>query len=341
MMCTIRDVTGAVKRPRLEDVAADVGLSTASVSLVLRGVPGPSAETRERVLEAAARLGYRADRAASLLARRRTRLLGVPVVLRDAYRSELAEEVQVAADARGYTVALSAVTAVHDEPRVVETLLDLRCEAVLLLAPELEPPVLAELGRCIPLVVLGRHVAPNGFDVVRAADGEGVAAAVDHLIGLGHRDVVHVDGGAAAMAPERRAGFLSALERHGLTGRVLSGGAAEEAGARAARALLGACSLPTAIVAANDRSAVGLLDVFVRAGVRVPQDVSVVGYDDGHLARLTHIDLTTVNQDARAQARCAVAAALERLDGDRTAPTEQVLLPRLVVRSTTAAPRPC
>lgn len=331
-------MTGAVKRPRLADVAADVGVSTASVSLVLRGEPGPSAQTRERVLEAAARLGYRADRTASLLARRRTHLLGVPVVLRDAYRSELAEEVQVAADGRGYTVALSAVTAVHDEPRVVETLLDLRCEAVLLLAPELDPAVLADLGGRTPLVVVGRHVAPDGFDVVRAADDDGVAAAVDHLVALGHRDVVHVDGGSAAMAPERRAGFLGALERHGLTGRVLPGGPVEEAGARAARALLGR-DLPTAVVAANDRCAVGLLDVFVRAGVRIPRDVSVVGYDDGDLARLTHVDLTTVNQDARAQARCAVAAALERLDGDRAGPTEQVVAPRLVIRSTTAPPR--
>ncbi len=125
-------MTRAAKRVRLEDVAAEVGLSTASVSLVLRGVAGPSAETRERVLAAASRLGYRADRAASLLARRRTHLLGVPVMLRDAFRAELAEEVQLAADAVGYAVALSAITPVHDEARVVEMLLDLRCEAVLL-----------------------------------------------------------------------------------------------------------------------------------------------------------------------------------------------------------------
>lgn len=331
-------MTRAVKRPRLSDVAADVGVSTASVSLVLRGVPGPSAQTRERVLEAAARLGYRADRAASLLARRRTHLLGVPVVLRDAYRAELAEEVQRAADTRGYTVALGAVTPEHDEARVVETLLDLRCEAVLLLAPESTPAVLAELGVRIPLVVVGRQVEPAGFDVVRAADDEGVAAAVAHLAGLGHREIVHVDGGEAAMAPQRRAGFRAATQRYGVTGRVVAGGYVEEDGARAARALIDQ-GLPTAVLAANDRCALGLLDVFLRAGVRVPDDVSVVGYDDGDLARLTHVDLTTVNQDPAAQARGAVAAALERLDDDRAGPTERVVVPRLVVRSTTAPPR--
>ncbi|WP_232660807.1 LacI family DNA-binding transcriptional regulator [Pseudonocardia sp. TRM90224] len=327
-----------MRRPRLEDVAADAGVSTASVSLVLRGIAGPSAETRERVLEAATRLGYRADRTASLLARRRTHLLGVPVVLRDAFRSELAEEVQVAADARGYTVALSAITPVHDEARVVETLLDLRCEALLLLSPELPAQALAELAERVTLVVVGRRVDPAGFDVVRAADDEGVGQAVDHLVALGHRRIAHVDGGDLQMAADRRAGFLSAAARHGIATTVLRGGHEEAAGAAAARRMLDAGDLPTAVVTANDRSAIGVLDVLLRAGVRVPQDVSVVGYDDGELARLAHVRLTTVSQEAAVQARGSVAAALERLDEGRTDPTEQVILPRLVVRGTTSRP---
>ena len=334
MLCTIRDVTGAVKRPRLEDVAAAVGVSTASVSLVLRGVAGPSAETRERVLEAAARLGYRADRSASLLARRRTHVLGVPVLLRDAFRTELAEEVQLAADARGYTVALSGITRTHDEQRVVDTLLDLRCEAVLLLAPGLSPAGLTALGARVPTVVIGRRLPPDGFDVVRVADADGIGQAVHHLVGLGHRAIVHVDGGRSEMAPERREGFTAAMAAHGLEPRIVPGGDSEEAGARSARALLDA-GLPTAVVAANDCSALGLLDVFLRAGVRVPGDVSVVGYDDAELSRLAHVRLTTVSQDAPEQARIAVDAVLERLDGGRTDVVERVLRPRLVVRGTT------
>ncbi len=328
-------MTRAAKRVRLEDVAAEVGLSSASVSLVLRGVAGPSAETRERVLEAAARLGYRADRSASLLARRRTHLLGVPVVLRDAFRAELAEEVQLAADAVGYTVALSAVTPVHDEARVVETLLDLRCEALLLLSPALSPAALAELGSRTALVVMGRRIAADGFDVVRVADDVGIATAVEHLLGLGHRRIVHVDGGDEPMAADRRAAFLAAAA--GVDARVVPGGYDEAAGSAAASALRR--DLPTAVVAANDRSAIGLLDAFVRAGVRVPQDVSVVGYDDSALARLAHVDLTTVSQEGHLQAVRAVAAALERLDGDREAATESVLAPRLVVRGSTGPPR--
>ncbi|MGE3662191.1 MAG: LacI family DNA-binding transcriptional regulator [Pseudonocardia sp.] len=325
------------RRPRLEDVAAEVGLSIASVSLVLRGAPGPSAATRARVLAAAERLGYRADRAASLLARRRTRLLGVPVALRDAFRAELAEELQLAADARGYTVTLSAITPVHDEARVAETLLDLRCEALVLLAPTLPAEALGDLGTRVPLVVASRHVAPAGFDVVRVADDLGVARAVDHLLALGHRDLVHVDGGDHPSAAERRAGFMRAA---GERGRVVPGGLDEEAGATAARAMLDAGELPTAVVAANDRCAVGVLDVFVRAGIRVPEDVSLVGYDDTAFAGLAHVGLTTVSQEAAAQAREAVAAVVERLDGDRSQPREIVLTPHLVERTSTAPPRP-
>jgi DNA-binding LacI/PurR family transcriptional regulator len=89
------------------------------------------------------------------------------------------------------------------------------------------------------------------------------------------------------------------------------------------------------VVASNDRGAVGVLDALVRAGVDVPRDISVVGYDDSTLARLAHIDLTTVNQDAAAQAQHAVAAAVQRLDGGRTKAVETVLRPRLVVRGST------
>ncbi len=105
------------QRPRLEDVAARVGVSTASVSLVLRGAPGPSAETRERVLAAAAELGYRADRTASLLARRRRHLLGVLLDVLNPFHAELVEEIHVEADRAGYEVVLSTLTRDRDEDR--------------------------------------------------------------------------------------------------------------------------------------------------------------------------------------------------------------------------------
>jgi transcriptional regulator with XRE-family HTH domain len=131
------------RRPRLDDVAARVGLSPASVSLVLRNAPGPSEATRQRVFQAAAELGYRADMTASLLARRRTNLLGTMLDVRNTFHAELVEHLHEAADAVGYDLVLSTVTRNRREDRAVETLLDFRCEALILLGPEVSRPATA------------------------------------------------------------------------------------------------------------------------------------------------------------------------------------------------------
>jgi DNA-binding LacI/PurR family transcriptional regulator len=337
------DMSRSARRPRLEDVAERVGMSPASVSMVLSNAPGPSAATRERVLEAAAELGYRPDRTASLLARRRTHLVGVLMELGSAFHAELAADLHEAAEGRGYDVVLSAVTRTRDERRAVETLVDFRCEALVLLGPVAPAAQLADLGRQLPVVVIGRRVTANGVDVVRSADADGVGQVVDHLAGLGHRAIAYVDGGRGPIAADRRRGYRTAMRRHRLGGhlQVIGGDHTEAAGTRAAQALLEAGRpLPTAVVAFNDHCALGLLDAFSRAGVGVPADVSVVGYDDSSLSRLAHVNLTTVSQDARRQAEHAVAAAVGRLDHGRSAAGEVVLAPHLVVRGTTGPPAP-
>lgn len=130
------------------------------------------------------------------------------------------------------------------------------------------------------------------------------------------------------------------MRRHGLDEhiRVIHGDSTEQAGERAGRHLLGSGDLPTAVVAFNDQSAIGLLTAFRRTGVDVPGTVSVAGYDDT-LSRLDAFDLTTVSQNAEEQARQAVAAAVDRLDGGRTESREIALAPSSVVRGTTAGPR--
>jgi DNA-binding LacI/PurR family transcriptional regulator len=336
---------GRQARPRLEDVAAEVGLSPASVSLVLRGAAGPSAATRERVLEAAGRLGYRPDRAASLLARRRSRLIGVMLDIRSDYHGELVEDVHEAAEQHGYDLVLSTVTRTRDERRAVETLLDSRCEALVLLGPDAPAAWLAALDRQLPVVVVGRPIGSPGVDIVRAADDQGVSLSVDHLVSLGHSDIAYVDGGAGEIATGRRRGYQHAMRRHGLRDRirVIPGDHTEEAGIQAgiqvAAVLTGPAPAPTAVVTFNDRVAVGLLDALSRAGVAVPGDISVVGYDDSPLSRLAHVGLTTVSQNSRALTEHAVTAIVERLDGGRTTHREVVLPPHLVVRTTTAPPR--
>ena len=328
------------RRPRLEDVAARVGVSTASVSLVLRGVPGPSERTRQRVLKAAADLGYQVDRTASMLASRRTRLLGVMVDIHSPFHAELVEHLHTAAEDVGYDLVLSTQTRTRDEHTAVETLLAFRSEALRLLGPTMPADALAALDNKAPVIAVGRRIADAALDVVRTADDDGVGQIIDHLVGLGHRSITYVDGGKGVIATDRRRGYRTAMRRHGLDARirVLTGDSTEAAGERAARHLLEGPELPTAVVAFNDQSAIGVLAAFARAGVAVPGQVSVVGYDDDRLSRLSFFNLTTVSQSAREQARHAVTAAVERLDQGRTEPREVVLAPRLVVRGTTAEP---
>ena len=347
-------------RPRLEDVAARARVSTASVSLVLRGRPGPSAATREAVLDAARDLGYRADRTASLLARRRTQLLGVTMDVRSTFHGELLEDLQAAADERGYDIVVSPLTRTRDERRAVESLLDFRCEALLLLGPRLPDAELAALAEEHHVVAIGRRARAAGVDVVRAADDVGVGLAVEHLVGLGHRDIAFVDGPRGPIATLRRQGYRRAMKRLGLadSALVVDGGGDEESGALAAAALhlhtpepskghvsspprsreatRGRPRMPSAVVAFNDRAALGLLDRLRREGVDVPGEVSVVGYDDSLIARLATVDLTSVSQIPEAMATAAVEAATQRLDDGRTEAVELVLEPRLVIRGTTA-----
>jgi DNA-binding LacI/PurR family transcriptional regulator len=326
------------RRPTLADVAARAGVSTALASIVLRDAPGASAATRERVRAAAEQLGYRPDSRARLLRSARSRLLGVVFGVQHAFHGDLLSGLYDAAGEVGYELALSAVTPGRDETRAVGSLLQDRCEALVLLGPQSPTASLAALADRLPVVVVARPVRSAAVDVVRTADDEGVHLAVEHLVALGHRDLVHVDGGRAPGAAERRRGFREAMGRAGLSPRILAGGLTEDDGAAAARALLDG-PLPTALTVFNDRCALGVLDVLRGAGRRIPAEVSVVGYDDSRIARLASVDLTSVAQDVGQLTTLAVQRAVERLDGAPVARRELVVPPRLVVRSTTAPPR--
>ena len=262
------------RRPTLADVAARAGVSTALVSIVMREAPGASAATRERVLAVADELGYRPDIRARLLRRSRSRLLGVVFGVQHAFHGDLVDGLYTAADRVGYELALSAVTPGRDEQRAVGSLLQDRCEALVLLGPQAPTAYLAGLAARLPVVVVARAVRHRAVDVVRTDDAAGLEQAVDHLVALGHRRIAHIDGGRAPGAAERRRGYTSALHRHGL-GRnalIVPGGLTEDDGADAARALLELSDPrePTALTVFNDRCATGVLDVLRGAGVAVP-----------------------------------------------------------------------
>ncbi|GIE98724.1 LacI family DNA-binding transcriptional regulator [Paractinoplanes rishiriensis] len=325
-------------RPTLADVAARAGVSKSLVSLVMRGEPGAGTDTRRRVREAADELGYQPDSRARLLRSGRSRLLGVVFGIQHAFHVDLVTALYTAARDRGYELALSAVTPDRDEAEATAGLLQDRCEALIMLGPQTPAPALAQIATRLPVVVLARGV--RGLDVIRTADADGLHQAVDHLALLGHQRIAHIDGGRAPGAADRRRGYREAMHAHGLRRhvQVVPGGLTETDGATAAHTLLDDNEPPTAVTVFNDRCATGVLDVLARAGARVPDQISVVGFDDSHLARLAHINLTTIAQDVPAMTELAVARAVDRINGVAVAHPTSVVAPHLVVRGTTGPP---
>jgi DNA-binding LacI/PurR family transcriptional regulator len=211
------------KRVTLEDVAAAAGVSRALVSIVIREAPGASAATRERVMRAAAELGYRPDVRARLLARSQSKLIGTVFGMAGTFHFDVLDGLYTAAEARGYELILSALTQSRGEARAVQSLQDFRLDALVMIGPDVEKPMLA--GK-VPLVAVGWHVDDPAVDSVRTSDAKGMALAVDHLVERGHRRIVHVDGGEGTISTSRREEFLRAMDAHGLRAdaRVLTGG---------------------------------------------------------------------------------------------------------------------
>ena len=325
----------------MSDVARRAGVSRALVSIVFRDVPGASERTRERVRTAAAELGYAPDRRARSLSRRRTQVLGVAFALGHEFHADLLAGLYRSAAVHDQELALSGSTADRDESEAVADLLALRCDAVLLLGPGsgLSEDALTALAATVPTVVVARATGSPLVDVVRTDDVAGAALAAEHLLALGHTRLVHVDGGTAAGADERRQGFRVSVERAGLhPADSERGGLTEDDGAAAAERLLARADRPTGVAVFNDQSAAGLMDVLQQAGLRWPQDLSVVGYDDSPLARSRWARLTTVRQDVDALAGLAVRRAVERVDDPDLPSRQDLVAPSLVVRSSTGPP---
>ena len=305
--------------------------------MALSGRPGPSAATAARVLSVADRLGYTPDRAASLLARRRTGLIGLTMSPSNPYHGDVVEDVLAYVHDRGFEVLLSPMSPRHAYREALESLVSSRCEALVLLNPQISESELAQLVQGTPTVCLGRRLEVPRVDVVRTDDAAAMVMLVDHLVDLGHRAIVHVDGGAQALAEERRSGYAAAMLRHGLQPLAIQGGETPEAGAGCVDQVLAAGDC-TAVVAFNDLAAVGLIDAFGRRGIRVPDDLSVTGFDDSWLARIASVNLTTIDPSPLEQARLAVDLVLERLARPEGRRVTRIVDPHLVVRGSSAAP---
>ncbi|MGG2464236.1 substrate-binding domain-containing protein [Streptomyces sp. RGM 3693] len=198
----------------------------------------------------------------------------------------------------------------RSEAEAVKALLAHRCEALILLGPDAEPTYLDALGqRTVPASV-GHRVPQARVDCPQGAEGKGMRQAMDHLVELGHRRIVHIEGGQGPGASERRRSHRAAMRRYGLEAelRVIPGTHTEHSGIETGRLLLAGRDRgpppPTAVLAGNNRCARGLLTALARGGIEVPRDRYIIGYDDSRLSPLMPIGLTTVRQDALAS--CAV-----------------------------------
>jgi DNA-binding LacI/PurR family transcriptional regulator len=326
----------------MHDVAALAGVSHITVSRVLNDYPSIRPETRDRVLAAIAELGYRRNLAARALVTSRTRAIGVlsPEVAQHGPASSVLA-VESAAREHGYHPLVTAAAVEHDATvTALEFLLDQAVEALVVIAPhETVLAAIRDLDIRVPLVTLQAPDRPGGIGVDQAA---GSRLATEHLLGLGHTRIQHLAGPERYLeAAARRRGFADAMGHAGLTaGEPLAGDWSAASGFAAAARLDPAT---TAVVVANDQMAIGLLAALADAGRSVPDDISVVGFDDVPEAAYVRPALTTVHQDFALIGRRAVEALLAQLAPDGRVPTdagEAPIPPRLVVRASTAPPRP-
>lgn len=328
--------------PTIIDVATRAGVSKSLVSMVLRDDPGVSDARRSAVLAAAAELGYRPNRAAAILAGTRTRTIGVIVDdFRNPWFVPLLDGIRDALAPHGLRLTLADTRAnAHLDSSPFDDLVSLRVDGVVLAAegfPDLVVPA------DTPVVVAGaRADVPGGLDVVASDEAAGGRLAADHLIGLGHRHIVHVTG-SGGPAAVRREGTVARMVASGIEPLVYGDGpTSEQTGYRAtARALQDHPDL-TAVFAANDVMAMGAIAAVHEAGLRVPEDVSVVGNDETPLAASPLLRLTTVDPHNDEVGRLAAARLIDCIASpapDSAGPTRTLVPPTLVVRSTTGPPR--
>jgi DNA-binding LacI/PurR family transcriptional regulator len=335
---------------RLSDVAARAGVSVKTVSNVVNGYVHVRPETRARVQAAVDELGYRPNLSARSLRQGRSGLVALAVPALDVpYFAELASTVVAAATAHGWTVLVDQTDGDADRERDVAAGLSGHLIDGLILSPvALGAADLRRHERDVPLVLIGERISDGAIDHVAVDNVAAARTATEHLLSLGRTRVAALgfqtaDHARSGVAAPRRQGYVEALAGAGLTPRddwtpeVSRYTRAE--GAAATAALLAGAERPDAIFAFNDELALGALHVLARHGLRVPEDVAVVGFDDIQDGRYANPPLSTISPDKSALAREAVMLLHGRIT-DAAAPTRDVQVPfELLVRESTVGRR--
>ncbi len=334
--------------PRLEDIAARVGVSVSTASRALAGSAAISAETRRAVQEAATALGYRLPAQGRRAKKSATRMVGVVVgALHNRFMTQLLEHLHHSLREAGYQMTL--IIDSMSEASALQTLrplVDGYLDGLIIATATLDSPVVAELRRRgIPMVLVVRSVEQSGLDTVEIDNVHAGEVCVRHLVELGHRRIGLVMGPRnTSTSRDRVAGTLRYLASEGIAAAdvpLVWGEYTTESGYSSAMSMLAAHPDLTAIVAGNDTIAIGVLEAARRRGLAVPEQLSVIGFDDIPIAGSPLLSLTTVRQPVEAMARTAARRLVDRMSSQTPTPAVHDLLPiHLIQRSTTAPHRP-
>ncbi|MEV0388826.1 LacI family DNA-binding transcriptional regulator [Nonomuraea sp. NPDC050643] len=338
---------GRRRRVTIADVARHAGVSTTAVSKVLRSAYGVSPAMRDRVKAAIEELGYRPHAAARAM-RGSTFTIGVLLPdLRNPFFPEIMDGLYDQLEGTGYQVII--VLGGRDakaETRAIDALVDRQVDGLLMVAPRVSRTRLEEVGGQLPMVVLGPHEKSALYDAVLDDDEIGAELVVRHLLALGHRRIAHIGHhehtgrrSAAMLQTIRAVTYERVMREHGLDDEIAVAMTAysEEGGFEGARELLAREPRPTAIFAGADLAAFGALTALHEAGLAVPADISLAGYDNTRTAALSDISLTSVDQDGGVMGRTAGRLLLERIEG-RTSSVTFSVTPTLVPRRSTGPP---
>ncbi|WP_327584000.1 LacI family transcriptional regulator [Nonomuraea sp. NBC_00507] len=335
------------RRITIADVASRAQVSTTAVSKVLRNAYGVSAAMRDRVRAAIDELGYRPRNAARAM-RGHTFTIGVLLPhISNPFFAEILDGLMTQLGGTDYqAILVQGGKDPEGERRAIDALVDRQVDGILMIAPLGSKGELEEVAAGTPTVVLGPHEKSALYDSVHDDDEAGAELVVRHLIALGHRRIAHIGQRDASRGRPgallhtiRERTYRRVMAEHGLAGEIAVAATAytEEGGHAAARVLLAREPRPTAIFAGADLAAFGALAALYEAGLAVPADISLAGYDNTRMSGLAHISLTTVDQDGTIMGRTAGRLLLERIQG-RTAAVDFSLTPTLVPRRSTA---PC
>lgn len=347
-MKRVTDTDASARQTTIRDVAEAVGVSVATVSRALNGHQNVAEAVRGRVHDAAARLRYVPHAAARSLSSRRSHAIGMVLpALHCEFFSHLVRGVDQAARERGLHLLVSSY---HDDPDAqTRALREMRgrVDGVLVMAAYGAAPIASAGDLSLPAVVINPQRPAAGMAALGIDNHGGAMRMVEHLAALGHRRIAFLEGGDACFdAFERRRGYRDALARllPETSEWVIKGNGDEASGHRAGQLLLQGPDLPDAVFASNDVTALGCLCALTRAGVDVPGQVAVVGFDDIPLAGYVQPALTTVRVDLAALSADAVQLLLERIEaGEGGLPppaTVGLLQPQLVVRQSCGAGAP-